>query len=177
MDGLYLPYGRPEYVSVTDDGVRLGSELILALDLQPSEAASLEGFLGRAYESYEQLEMQHADITRSGNTVEVTISRFESEATEFLQQVWSDLEDILDERREHLARYHLPLGRLFGSFHLGRPNVGVTIEEDEKNGAFSYKATFQWPPGSGKAGGQLSGRTTTLPPEFQRYWDAAGPGG
>jgi tRNA A-37 threonylcarbamoyl transferase component Bud32 len=168
---LDLPYGAPEDLTFEPEGLTLSDQCIQALELEPSEAAQVHKILRRAYRQYLELERRNTQQYRAVNSLTVIISPFRQEAESFLKQFWADLDSILDEQKRTLARRHLPLGQMFGTFQFGGPTVTISVSKE--NGMFSYYTTYKWPKGSGKSGrkGTSSGGGSTLPPEYRRFWE------
>jgi hypothetical protein len=167
---LDLPYGAPEDLTFEPEGLTLSDQCIQALELEPSEAAQVHKILRRAYRQYLELERQNTQQYRAVNSLTVIISPFRQEAESFLKQFWADLDSILDEQKRTLARRHLPLGQMFGTFQFGGPTVTISVSKE--NGMFSYYTTYKWPKGSGKSGkGTSKGGGSTLPPKYRRFWE------
>ncbi len=165
-----FPYGIPEDLTFGTEGPTLSDECTRTLELEPSEAAQVHKILRRAYRQYLELERQNTQQYRAVNSLTVIISPFRQEAESFLKQFWADLDSILDEQKRTLARRHLPLGQMFGTFQFGGPKVTIAISKE--NGRFSYYTTYKWPKGSGKSGkGTSSGGGSTLPPKYRRFWE------
>ncbi len=100
----------------------------------------------------------------------VIISPFREETERFLEQLWADLDSVLDEQKRTLTRRYLPLGQMFGIFQFGGPTVTISVSQE--NGMFSYYTTYKWPKGSGKSDkGTSSGGGSTLPPKYRRFWE------
>ncbi|MHC4560575.1 MAG: protein kinase domain-containing protein [Planctomycetota bacterium] len=169
---LDLPYGTPDDITFGQEGPTLSDECTRTLELEPSEAVQVHKILRRAYRQYLELERQNTQQYRKVNSLTVIISPFRQEAESFLKQFWTDLDSILDEQKRTLARRHLPLGQMFGTFQFGGPKVTISISKE--NGRFSYYTTYKWQEGSGKSGkGTSSGGGSTLPPEYDRFWQEA----
>ena len=167
---LDLPYGTPEDLTFGPEGPTLSDECTRTLELEPSEAAQVHKILRRAYRQYLELERQNTQQYRAVNSLTVIISPFRQEAESFLKQFWADLDSILDEQKRTLARRHLPLGQMFGTFQFGGPTVTISVSKE--NGMFSYYTTYKWPKGSGKSGkGTSKGGGSTLPPKYRRFWE------
>ncbi|MBA7624085.1 Serine/threonine-protein kinase PknD [subsurface metagenome] len=167
---LDLPYGTPEDLTFEPEGPTLSDQCIQTLELGPSEVVEVNEILRRAYRQYLELERQNTQQYRAANSLTVIISPFREEAESFLKQLWADLDGVLDEQKRALARRHLPLGQMFGTFQFGGPTVTISVSKE--NGRFSYYTTYKWPKGSGKSGrkGTSSGGGSTLPPEYRRFW-------
>ena len=165
---LHFPQGTPGDVELSDPGPVLTEQCIQILDLGPSELVAVNGILRTAYQDYGALEAQHTTAHRSGGQLHVTIAPFRAEAEPFLERLWRELDTALDARRRALARRHLPLGRIFGTLQFGGPKVTILITKQDN--MFSYETRYEWHKGSGKTDGKSSGRATTLPPEYRRFW-------
>ncbi|MHC4496789.1 MAG: hypothetical protein ACYSYM_13300, partial [Planctomycetota bacterium] len=91
----------------------------------------------------------------------------------FLEQLWADLDSILDEQKRILAHRHLPLGQMFGTFQFGGPEVTITVTE--AGGTFIYSTVYKWPKGKSSIGGKgsvdMTGSGRALPPEYSRFWE------
>jgi hypothetical protein len=167
---LGFPYGTPEDLIFGSEGPTLSDECTRTLELEPSEAVQVHKILRRAYRQYLELERQNTQQYRKVNSLTVIISPFRQEAESFLKQFWADLDSILDEQKRTLARRHLPLGQMFGTFQFGGPTVTISVSKE--NGMFSYYTTYKWPKGSGKSGkGTSKGGGSTLPPKYRRFWE------
>jgi hypothetical protein len=170
---LDFPYGTPEDLIFGPEGSTLSDQCVQALELELSEAAQVREILRRAYRQYLELERQNTQQYRAVNSLTVIISPFRQEAENFLKQLWADLDSILDEGKRALARRHLPLGQMFGTFQFGGPKV--TIAVSKANDAFSYATVYEWPKGSSRVGGRssvdMTGYSNTLPPEYRRFWE------
>jgi hypothetical protein len=179
---LDLPYGAPEDLTFGPEGPTLSEKCIRTLELEPSEAAQVHKILRRAYGEYFGLERQNTQQNRTANILTVMISPFREEAERFLEQLWADLDSILDEQKRTLARRHLPLGQMFGTFQFGGPEV--TISVTEAGGTFIYSTLYKWPKGGGmmggdigggmmggKGSGDMTGSGRTLPPKYRRFWE------
>ena len=179
---LDLPYGAPEDLTFGPEGPTLSDQCIRTLELEPSEAAQVHKILRRAYGQYFGLERQNTQQNRAANGLTVIISPFREEAERFLEQLWADLDSILDEQKRTLAHRHLPLGQMFGTFQFGGPEV--TIAVTEAGGTFIYSTLYKWPKGGGMMGGDMgggmmggkdvgdmTGSGRTLPPEYRRFWE------
>jgi len=130
----------------------------------------VNSILGSAYMEYIELEAQHSQRYRDANSLTVIISGFRQEAEALLRQLWwADLDSALDEHQRALARRHLPLGQIFGTFQFGEPEVTIAISK--MGDTFVYSTQYKWPKGSDRSGGGTSGGGSTLPPEYQRLWD------
>jgi len=168
---LDFPYGTREYVNYGPAGPELTEQCVETLDLKPSELLAVNDILRSAHQEYFELEANHTTKQRTGDHLEATISPFRDEALPFLEQLWTDLDEVLDTRQRAVARRHLPLGRMFGKLQFGEPTVTITI--DKQGRTFLYETKYEWPKGSRKGGGSGggSGSNSTLPPECQRFWD------
>jgi hypothetical protein len=170
---LDLPYGAPDDLTFGQQGPTLSDEFTRTLELEPSEAVQMNEILRRAYRQYLELERQNTQQYRAGNSLAVTISPFREEAERFLKQLWTDLDSILDEQKCTLARRHLPLGQMFGTFQFGGPEV--TIAVTKAAGTFIYSTVYKWPKGESSIGGKssvdMAGMDRTLPPEYRRFWE------
>jgi len=170
---LDLPYGTPEDLTFGPEGPTLGDGCIRTLELEPSEVADVHKILRRAYRQYIELEKQNTEQSRNENGLEVIISPFREQAESFLEQLWKDLDGLLDERKRALARQHLPLGQMFGTFQFGGPKVTITVSK--VNDIFNYATIYQWSKDVKKLGGSgvgdMTGSGRTLPPEYRRLWE------
>jgi tRNA A-37 threonylcarbamoyl transferase component Bud32 len=174
---LDLPYGTPEDLTFGPEGPTLSDQCIRTLELEPSQAVEVNNILRRAYRQYLELERQNTRQNtqqyRAVNNLAVTISPFREEAERFLEQLWADLDSILDEQKRTLARRHLPLGQMFGTFQFGGPEVTITVTEAA--GTFTYSTVYKWPKGESsivsKSSVDMAGMGRTLPPEYRRFWE------
>ena len=168
-----FPYGTPEDLTFGTEGPTLSDQCIQTLELELSEVAEVHKILRRAYRQYLELERQNTQQHRNEDGLTVIISPFREEAERFLEQLWADLDSILDEQKRTLARRHLPLGQMFGTFQFGGP--GVTIAVTEVAGTFTYGTVYKWPKGESSIGGRsvgdMAGSGRTLPPEYRRFWE------
>ena len=171
IGGLDMPFGTWDYVEYGPAGPALSDQCSETLDLKPSELLAVNEVIQGAYKEYLELEAAHTDRQRVGDSLNVTITPFREQALSILEQLWADLDNILDTRKQGIARRHLPLGRIFAvlEFEFGGPTVKFTF--DKKRGAYDYEITRDWPEDSGVRDGGRSGRALTLPPEYQRFWD------
>lgn len=165
---LGFPYGTPEDLIFGSEGPTLSDQCIQTLELEPSEAAQVHIILRRAYRQYVELERRNTQQHRSEDGLTVIIPPFREEAERFLEQLWADLDSVLDERKSDLARRHLPLGQMFGTFQFGGPKVTIVVTEAA--GTFTYSTVHKWPKGSGKSDRATSGVGSVLPPEYRRFW-------
>jgi hypothetical protein len=165
---LDLPRGVPGHVEFGPEGPTLTNECVKILGLESSEGVVLNSILQAAYGRYLELEGRHIVRVRGDDNLSVTISPFREEAEDFLERLWADLDEILDGRRRAIARRHLPLGQIFGTFQFGGPTVKIAI--NKQGGSFNYDTKYEWPEGSGKSGSGTSGRSGALPPEYRRFW-------
>lgn len=168
---LDFPVGTWDYIDLGPAGPTLTDACAQTMDLKPSELLAVNSILQKAYQSYLDLEAAHTNMQHSGDHLEATIAPFREQALVFLEQLWQDLDAVLDSRKQAIARRHLPFGRMFGLVQFGEPKVTMTIEREDN--AFNYEIAYQWPKASGKQGGGGKGRMPTLPPECQRFWDRA----
>jgi tRNA A-37 threonylcarbamoyl transferase component Bud32 len=173
LSQLDLPYGTPEDLTFGTEGPALSEKCIQTLELEASEAAQVHKILRRAYGQYFGLERQNTQQNRAANNLTVTISPFREEAERFLEQLWADLDSILDEQKRILAHRHLPLGQMFGTFQFGGPEVTITVTE--AGGTFIYSTVYKWPKGKSSIGGKgsvdMTGSGRALPPEYSRFWE------
>jgi hypothetical protein len=95
----------------------------------------------------------------------VTISPFREEAKSFLEDLWTELDNVLDEEQRVLARKHLPFGYLFGKNQFGQAKVIFLITKE--NGIFTHRTTTEWPD---KSSGGV-GQSKTLPANLQQFWE------
>jgi tRNA A-37 threonylcarbamoyl transferase component Bud32 len=171
---LDLPRGAPGHVLFGPEGPTLTNECVKILGLEPSEdlVLVLNSILQKAYEQYLELEGRYTERARTSDGLSVTISPFREDAERFLQQLWADLDEALDdEQKRVVARKHLPLGQMFGTFQFGGPKVTITISKN--NGMFDYSTSYKWQKGNGKSDGGPSGRNRVLPSEYSRFWQEA----
>jgi len=170
---LDFPYGIEGDLTFGQEGPTLSDECTGTLELEPSEAAQVHKILRRAYRQYLELERQNTQQYRAVNSLTVIISPFREEAESFLKQFWADLDSILDKQKRTIARRHLPLGQMFGTFQFGGPKV--TIAVSKVNDVFNYATIYEWPKGSSKVGGRssvdMAGRSNTLPSKYRRFWE------
>ncbi len=170
---LDLPYGAPDDLTFGQEGPTLSDQCTRTLELEPSEAVEVNNILRRAYRQYLALERRNTQQYRAVNSLAVIISPFREEAESFLKQFWADIDSILDEQKRTIARRHLPLGQMFGTFQFGGPKVTIAISK--VNDVFNYATVYEWPKGSSKLGGRstvdMAGIGNTLPPEYRRFWE------
>ncbi len=170
---LDLPYGASEDLTFGSEGPALSDQCIRTLELEPSQAVEVNNILRRAYRQYLELERQNTQQYRAVNNLVVTISPFREEAERFLEQLWADLDGVLDEQKRTLARRHLPLGQMFGLFQFGGPEVTITVTEAA--GTFTYSTVYKWPKGKSsivsKSSVDMAGMGRILPPEYRRFWE------
>jgi len=170
---LDLPYGTPEDLTFGPEGPTLSDQCIRTLELEPSQAVEVNNILRRACRQYFELERQNTQQYRAVDSLTVTISPFREEAERFLEKLWADLDSILDEQKRTLARRHLPLGQMFGTFQFGGPEVTITVTEAA--GTFTYSTVYKWPKGKSsivsKSSVDMAGMGRTLPPEYRRFWE------
>jgi hypothetical protein len=170
---LDFPYGTPQDLIFGPEGPTLSDQCVQALELELSEAAQVRDILRRAYRQYLELERQNTQQYRAANSMTVIISPFRQEADTFLEQLWANLDSILDEQKRTIARRHLPLGQMFGTFQFGRPEVTVAVSKT--NDVFSFATVYEWPKGSSKIGGgtsvDMTGYSKTLPLKYRRFWE------
>jgi hypothetical protein len=166
---LDFPSGRPSYVTFGPEGPTLTDECTGTLGLGPSQTRQVNSILGAAYTQYLELESRHTQRYQAAGSLTVIISPFRQKAEALLGQLWADLDSVLDEHQRALARKHLPLGQIFGTFQFGEPEVTIAISKT--GDTFVYTTQYKWPEGSGRSGGGTSGGGGTLPPEYQRFWN------
>jgi predicted Ser/Thr protein kinase len=164
-----FPYGRPGYLTFGPEGPTLTDECTTILGLEPSQTMQVNSILRTAYTEYTELEARYTDAQQAAGSLAVIISPFQQEALAFLGRLWADLDSVLDEHQRALARRHLPLGRIFGTFQFGEPKVIIAILKT--GDTFTYTTRYEWPEGSDRSGGGTSGSGSTLPPEYQRFWN------
>ncbi|UCG58801.1 MAG: hypothetical protein JSU70_04665, partial [Phycisphaerales bacterium] len=157
------------YVTFRPEGPTLTDRAKKRLQLTESDTAAVNNILRDAYKGYVALEGRHTQRLRAANSLTVTISPFQEEAERFLEQVWADLDDVLDEQKRATARERLPLGEIFGKYGLGKPTVRVVITKG--NGMFSYATIFEGGGADQEKGEVSSGTGKTLPDEYRRFWD------
>nr|NIP28857.1 hypothetical protein [Phycisphaerae bacterium]NIS54774.1 hypothetical protein [Phycisphaerae bacterium]NIU12374.1 hypothetical protein [Phycisphaerae bacterium]NIU60268.1 hypothetical protein [Phycisphaerae bacterium]NIV02127.1 hypothetical protein [Phycisphaerae bacterium] len=163
---LDFAYGDPDDLTFGPDGPTLNNTcVVLKLRLEPPEATEVNRILKSAHKRYQELEAQHTEQLRSGNSLQVTISPFREEAKNFLEDLWTELDNVLDEEQRVLARRHIPLGYLFGKNQFGQAKIIFMITKE--NDIFSHTTTVEWPDRSNTG----MGRGKTLPGELQRYWE------
>jgi tRNA A-37 threonylcarbamoyl transferase component Bud32 len=170
---LDLPRGAPGHVVFGPEGPMLTDDCIKTLELESSEILVLNSILQTAYEQYLELEWRHMERVYVSDSLSVIISPFREEAKGFLERLWADLDEVLDGRRRAIARNHLPLSQIFGTFQFGGPTVKISI--NKQGGSFNYDTKYEWPEGSGKSSSGTSGRSGALPPEYRRFWQEAPP--
>jgi tRNA A-37 threonylcarbamoyl transferase component Bud32 len=162
---LDFPKGSPDDLTFGPEGPTLSDRCILDLNLEPSETtAELNRILRVAHKRYLEMEARYTEKLRSGNSLKVTISPYREEAEKFLEDLWAELDSILDTKQRELAREHMPLEQLFGKYQFGRAKVIIMISKE--NGTFSYTTTVEWPDRSETG----SGQSDKLPAELQRFW-------
>jgi len=166
-----FPYGTWDHIEFSPAGPTLTEQCVQTMDLKSSEQLAVNNILQKAHQRYLELEDTHTPKQSSDNHIEVTIAPFRERALPILEQLWNDLDAVLDTQKQEIARRHLPFGRLFGTFQFGEPTVTVTISK--QGGTFLYGTKYEWPEGNGKSGGGTSGGGPSLPPEYQRFWDEA----
>ena len=167
--GLDFPTGTWGYLEFGPQGPTLTDQCAQTLDLKPSERLAVNELLQSTYAEYLVLEAQHTTRERSGDHVEAIIMPFREQALPILERFWDQLDATLDSRKQDIARRHLPLAQVLGAFHFGEPIARLTI--DRQSDLFIVNVEYEWPEGSGKSGGGSSGRTGTLPQEYQRFWN------
>jgi hypothetical protein len=163
--GWFFPNGSPDDLTFGPEGPTLNDICVLELNLKPPEAMEVNRILQAAYKKYQELEAQYTEQLRAGNSLKVTISPFREEAEKFLEDLWTELDNILDAEQRELAREHLPLGQLFGMNQFGQAKVIIIISKE--NGTFSHATTVEWPDRSETG----SGRGNKLPAELRRFWN------
>ena len=163
--GWFFPNGSPDDLTFGPDGPTLNDRCVLELNLKPPEAMEVNRILQAAHKKYLELEAQYTEQLRSGNSLKVTISPFRQEAEKFLEDLWVELDSVLDTEQHVLAREHLPLGQLFGKNYFGNAKVIIMISKED--GTFSHTTTVVR---SGRSETN-SGRSNKLPAELQRFWD------
>jgi hypothetical protein len=168
---LHFPVGTWDYIEFGPTGPTLTESCAQTLDLKPSESLAVNDILQQAYQGYLALEASHTTRQRGDNQLTVTIAPFHDQALAFLERLWSDLDAVLDPRKQAIARRHLPFGRLFGTLQFGEPAVILTMSQQDKT--FRYELEYQWPKSSSRSGGGTMGAGPALPPEYQRFWDEA----
>jgi hypothetical protein len=166
---LDFPYGRPGYLIFGPEGPTLTDECASTLGLGSSQMMEVKSILGAAYTQYLELESRHTQRQQADGSLTVIISSFREEAQALLEQLWADLDSVLDEHQRAVARRHLPLGQIFGTFQFGEPEVTIAISKT--GDTFVYTTQYKWPKGSDRSGGDTSGSGSTLPPEYQRFWN------
>ena len=166
---LDFPYGTPGYVTFAAEGPTLTDECASTLGLEASQTMEVNSILRTAYTQYTELEAQHTQRYQAASSLVVVISPFRQEAEALLEQLWADLDSVLDEHQRALARRHLPLGQIFGIFQFGEPEVTIAISNT--GSTFVYTTQYKWPKGSDRSGGGTSGSGSTLPPEYHRFWN------
>jgi hypothetical protein len=158
---LDLPYGTPEDLTFGPEGPTLSDQCIQTLELEPSQAVEVNNI------------RQNTQQYRAANSLTVIISPFREEAERFLERVWADLDSILDEQKRTLARRHLPLGQMFGTFQFGGPEVTIVVTEAV--GTFIYSTVYKWPKGKssivGRSSVDMAGSGHKLPSEYRRFWE------
>ncbi|MHC4084530.1 MAG: serine/threonine-protein kinase [Planctomycetota bacterium] len=162
---LAFVYGVQGDLTFGQEGPTLNDRCVLKLNLEPPEATEVNRILRTAQKRYQELEAQHTEQLRSGNSLKVTISPFREEAKSFLEQLWSELDSTLDEEQRDLARKHLPFGYLFGKNQFGQATVIFLITKE--NGIFTHRTTTEWPD---KSYGGV-GQSKTLPANLQQFWE------
>ncbi|MHC4354955.1 MAG: protein kinase domain-containing protein [Planctomycetota bacterium] len=170
---LDFPYGTWDYIEFGQAGPTLTEQCAQTLDLKPSELLAVNNILQNAHRQYLELEASYTTEQRTDDRLEVTIAPFRDQALPFLEQLWDDLDAVLDARKQAIVRRHLPFGRMFGTYQFGEPTAKITISKQGK--MFLYETKYEWPKGSRKDGGGGSGGNSTLPPEYQRFWDETAP--
>ncbi len=161
---LAFAYGAQGEVTFGPEGPTLNDTCVLKLNLEPQETTLVNSILQAAHKRYQELEAQYTEQLGSGNSLKVTISPFREEVKSFLEKLWAELDNTLDEEQRVLARKHLPLGYLFGKNQFGQATVIFIITKE--NGTFSHTTTVEWYDRSETG----MGRGNKLPAELQRYW-------
>jgi hypothetical protein len=161
---LAFAYGAQGDLTFGPEGPTLNDTCVLKLNLKPQEATLVNSILQAAHKRYQELEAQYTEQLGSGNSLKVTISPFREEVKSFLEKLWAELDNTLDEEQRVLARKHLPLGRIFGKNQFGQATVIFIITKE--NGTFSHTTTVEWYDRSETG----TGRGNKLPAELQRYW-------
>jgi len=166
-----MPFGTWDYVEFGPAGPVLTEQCTETLDLKPSESLAVNEIIQGAYKKYIELEAKHTDRLRIGDKLEVTITPSRDQALPILERLWAGLDNVLDARKQGIARRHLPLGRIFAvsEFEFGGPTVTLAVRKE--TGAYNYEIKRDCPEDSGAGDGARSGRALTLPAEYQRFWD------
>jgi tRNA A-37 threonylcarbamoyl transferase component Bud32 len=161
---FFFPNGSPDDLTFGPEGPTLNDICVLELNLKSPEAMEVNRILQAAHKNYLELEAQYTEQLRAGNSLKVTISPFREEAEKFLEDLWAELDSILDMEQRALARENLPLGQLFGKNQFGQARV--IIKMSKENGTFSHTITVVR---SGRSE-TSSGQGNKLPAELQRFW-------
>jgi tRNA A-37 threonylcarbamoyl transferase component Bud32 len=162
---LDFAYGDPDDLTFGPEGPALKDTCILKLNLEPQKVSYINSILQDTHKRYHEIEARYTEQLRSGNSLKVTISPFREEAKNFLENIWSELDNVLDEEQRILARKHLPFGYIFGQNQFGQAKVIFLITKE--NDTFSYTSTIEWPNRSQTG----SGRSDVLPADLQRFWE------
>ena len=167
VGGLALPQGKPSYVRTTGEGLVLTDECFQALGLE-SVREQVNTILSDAQAQYIQIEATHADIARSGDTMSVTLEPFLPDAEKFLAELWANLDSVLSESQQTIARMDLPLARIFGDLGFGGPSMQIRVQK--QGDSFEYKIEHTLP---GHGSGMRSGGGSTVVAELLRFWKAS----
>ena len=161
---LDFAYGDQSDLAFGPEGPTLNDMCVLKLYIEPQEATEVNRILQNALKRYMELEGRYTQSLGAGNSLTVTISPFRQEAKSFLERLWAELDNTLDEEQRVLARKHLPLGQIFGKNQFGQATVIFLITKE--NDMFSHITTVEWPDRSHSG----SGQGKTLPANLQRFW-------
>ena len=144
----------------------LSEELKQTLDIRSLEEKEINRALEEAYWAYRAEEARHSKfgVDKDGKVC-VVVTTFPKELEAIDKRLWSKIDAVLDERRQAVARRHLPLEQVFP---YGDKKATVRIWKD----GLRYYTKEETQIGLlGK--GHSSSTTPVLKNQYHRFWEEA----
>jgi tRNA A-37 threonylcarbamoyl transferase component Bud32 len=132
---ILIPSGALEAIAIDPEGGGLGGRMAADLKLDKTQAQNVNRIVRRYQREFRTLELQHTERSKNAaGHIVVTIQPFPGEMDELMEQMWTDLSQVISAGRVAAART-LRFERLFP--HTGKKPVTIEIWQDE-NGDFHY---------------------------------------
>ncbi len=164
---------RPEGPALSDGFARI------SLELQPSQVQKFNEILQATYKEYQVLLEQHTqqDTDEDGHLI-TTITPFPKDITKLDERMWSELDPILNEKQQGLARLNLPLHpkRAVGTRSLHDRGIFGWGDHNFRIEIWRVGQWYHWivRDESISPSPFPEQRQSELPEEFRRFWEKAG---
>jgi hypothetical protein len=140
------------------------------LGLKPEQRRTIDRILQKTAAEYLRMEESHTSERAWNNQtghLHVTIDPFPKVLEALKEQAWADMDAVLDEKQQKLARERLRIDELFN--WAGRERMSYDIWKE--GGRFVFSISRQGPTSTGSSGPSLPGRLR-LPEELRRHWES-----